>query len=341
MSTARECPVTVVPPSRPARAPVAAPRPAESGNPVVAKLGYYLLKPEGRHKLGVRLLACLFAGLITWIAVYGFGYYRLGLAQRVFHPLHAQLRPSGTIGIRLGILGLGCFVLIFLYAVRKRWKWLGKRGKTRNWLDVHVVLGIAAPALITLHAALKMRGIAGIAYWIMIAVMLSGIIGRYLYAQIPRRINAAELSLQEMQSMTNELTEQLGSQNLVSAEELGPLLAVPAKEEVDGLPVIVALLLMLRCDLKRPFLVAGIRRRFMGGAEKVLTLGGLLRSRERSLERVIELARRRSWLATKISFLAKTHQVFHLWHVVHRPFSYSFAILVSIHITVVVLMGYF
>ena len=52
-----------------------------------------------------------------------------------------------------------------------------------------------------------MRGLAGIAYWIMIAVMLSGLVGRYLYSQIPRRINAAELSLQEMQAMTNELTE--------------------------------------------------------------------------------------------------------------------------------------
>jgi hypothetical protein len=300
-----------------------------------------LLSPETLHKLGVRALALLFAGLVGWITVYGFSYYRLGLSQRVFHPLHSQLRPSGTIGIELGILGVCCFVLIFLYAVRKRWKWLGKKGKTRNWLDVHVVLGIAAPALVTLHSAFKMRGIAGIAYWIMIAVMLSGLIGRYLYAQIPRRINAAELSLQEMQGMTSELTEQLHSQNLVSVEELGPLLAVPQKEEVDGLPVLVALLLMLRCDLRRPFLVAGIRRRFMSGREKILTLGGLRCSPERSLERVIDLARRRSWLATKISFLGKTHQVFNLWHVVHRPFSYSFAILVSIHITVVVLMGYF
>jgi hypothetical protein len=319
-------------------------RAAVTATPAAAHQGLfrkYLLSVEGRHKIEVRLLAFAFAVLIVAVAVYGFPYYRLPLAQRAFHPLHAQLRPSGAIGIRLGMLGLGCFLAIFLYAVRKRWKWLSKRGKTRNWLDVHVVLGIAAPALITLHSAFKMRGIAGIAYWIMIAVMLSGIIGRYLYAQIPRRINAAELSLQEMQSMTSELAEELDAQKLVSAEELGPLLAVPGKEEVDGLPVLVALLLMLRCDLKRPFLVAGIRRRSMSGMEKIWTLGGLRRSRERSLERVIELARRRSWLATKISFLAKTHQVFHLWHVVHRPFSYSFAILVSIHITVVVLMGYF
>jgi hypothetical protein len=32
--------------------------------------------------------------------------------------------------------------------------------------------------------------------------------------------------------------------------------------------------------------------------------------------------------------------VFHLWHVIHRPFSYSFALLAVIHIAVVTMMGY-
>jgi hypothetical protein len=184
-----------------------------------------------------------------------------------------------------------------------------------------------------------MRGVAGVSYWIMIAVMLSGIVGRYLYAQIPRRINAAELSLQEMHAMTDELTEELHRQSLVSAEQLKPLLAVPSKAEVESMPVVTALLLMAACDLKRPFLVARIRRR--ARVATMQTLWGLRPSHQPGLEKVIDLARRRSWIANKISFLSKTHQVFHLWHVVHRPFSYSFAILVCIHISVALLMGYF
>jgi hypothetical protein len=204
-----------------------------------------------------------------------------------------------------------------------------------------VVLGLAAPILITFHSAFKMRGIAGMAYWIMIIVMLSGWIGRYLYAQIPRRINAAELSLSEMLSLTAELTEQIATQNVISMQELRPLLAGPSREEVERLPVGLALLQMFQYDLRRPFLVAAIRRRSMSSGRKLLTLGGLLPSREAKLEGVIGLASRRSWISTKIAFLAKTHEVFHLWHVVHRPFSYTFAILACIHIAVVVLMGYF
>ena len=42
-----------------------------------------------------------------------------------------------------------------------------------------------------------------------------------------------------------------------------------------------------------------------------------------------------------ISFLSKTQQLFHLWHVVHRPFSYSLAVLAIVHIGFVIALGYF
>ena len=308
---------------------------------VTAKISNPLFTPAGRHKIAVWLLIALYALILGWTIAHGFSYYRLPLEERPYHPLNRELRPSGPVGISLGLMGVASFVAIFLYAIRKRWKPLGRIGKTKNWLDIHVVMGISAPILITFHAGFKMRNLAGVSYWIMMAVMLSGIVGRYLYAQIPRRINAAELSLKEMQSMTAEITEELQEQSLVSAAELQPLLAVPTKEKVEAMPVGVALLLMMICDLKRPFLVARIRRRALTGAKMITTLWGLRTSPEPGLEKVIDLARRRSWIATKMSFLAKTHQVFHLWHVVHRPFSYSFAILVVVHITVALLMGYF
>ena len=308
---------------------------------MTANWTYYVAQPEGRHKLGVRLFTLLYVLVIVWAAVHGFSYYRLPLAARAFHPLNHQLRPSGPVGIRLAILGVITFFGIYIYPFRKRWKWLARIGKTRNWLDVHVVMGTAAPVLVTFHAAFRMHGLAGTAYWIMLVVTASGFVGRYLYAQIPRRLNAAELSLQEMHSMTAELAEQLHNQSVVSAEEMKPLLAVPSKQEVERLSVPSALLLMCMCDLKRPFHAARVRRRAMTGFARIRTFWGLWPSNQANLEKVIELARQRSWMATKISFMTKTQQVFHLWHVVHRPFSISFAILAIVHICVALTMGYY
>lgn len=42
-----------------------------------------------------------------------------------------------------------------------------------------------------------------------------------------------------------------------------------------------------------------------------------------------------------ILFLSKMRQLFKLWHVIHRPFSYSFAALALLHVIVVTVLGLF
>jgi hypothetical protein len=91
----------------------------------------------------------------------------------------------------------------------------------------------------------------------------------------------------------------------------------------------------------RPFRIARLRNGALRGSEHITTLGGLLPTRQRELERAIAIARAEASLAKRILFLSRTQQVFHLWHVVHRPFSYSFAVLALIHIGVVLMMGFF
>ena len=107
------------------------------------------------------------------------------------------------------------------------------------------------------------------------------------------------------------------------------------------MPLIRVLATLIRLDVSRPFLVSRLRRRVLGGVELVTTFGGFRKSSHYELEAVIASVRRQSWLRTKMAFLERTHQVFHLWHVVHRPFSYSFAVLVVVHVTIVLMMGYY
>lgn len=279
--------------------------------------------------------------LITVLAVYGFNYYTLASADRPFSPKHALLKPSGSIGLKLGFLGFGMFLVIFLYPLRKRWKWLSQQGLSRHWLDFHVLLGLAAPFVIAFHASFKFGGFAGIAFWIMLAVSLSGIIGRYLYAQIPRSLNAAELSLKELQEVRTRLAQQLQEQKLLPQSDLQSLLRLPSPERVQRLPIIVALVYMVMLDLARSFRIAKLRRRTLQFSEKLQTLGGFLPARHADLERAISHAREEAALAKRVLFLSRSQQVFHLWHVVHKPFSYSFAVLAIIHIVAVIMMGYF
>lgn len=282
----------------------------------------------------------MLAGILS-VAYLGFPYYRLAQTERAYSPLQPLFRPSGSVGLKLGFFGLSLFLILFLYPIRKHWAWLGRMGKTKHWLDFHVLVGITAPIVITLHSSFKLSGLAGLAYWIMMAVALSGFAGRYLYAQIPRSLNTAELSLQEMRALSEQLTQELSRQALLRPEEVAPLLTLPGLAEVERMSVLGALWLMFRMDVARPFQVSRIRRRALSGSRLLLTLGGLLPSRHRELEHVIASIRKQSWISTKMLFLKRIEAVFHLWHVVHRPFSYSFAALVVAHISVVMLLGYY
>lgn len=297
--------------------------------------------PEAGHKL--RLLAgyALAIALIVGIAAYGFDYYTASVNDRPFMAKHVLLRPSGRVGVKLGILGFAMFLVIFLYPLRKYWTWLGRQGMARHWLDFHVLLGLSAPFVIALHASFKFHGFAGIAFWIMLTVSLSGVVGRYLYSQIPRRVNAAELSRKELQELQAKMTQQLEQQNILQAANLRSALRLPSQETVDKLPIPFALAYMLLLDLTRPFRIARLRNGALHGAEHLTTLGGMLPTRHREMERAIAVAREEASLSKRILFLSRTEQVFHLWHVVHKPFSYSFAVLVLVHIGVVLMMGFF
>src|SRR5467141_4763102 len=191
---------------------------------------------ERGHRSRVAAGYFLFATLIAALTVYGFDYYSLGSADRPFSLKHIALRPSGTIGLKLGWLGVSMFLVIFLYPLRKAWPWLMKKGNSRHWLDYHVILGIAAPFVIAFHSSFKFRGFAGMAFWIMFAVSVSGIVGRYLYGQIPRSLNAAELSLKEVQDIQAKLGEQLAAQRVLGKADLRSVLTLPSSERVQRMP---------------------------------------------------------------------------------------------------------
>ena len=101
--------------------------------------------PERAHRMRLAGAWAIAVALVLAIAAYGFDYYTLGTEDRPFSPKHALLRPSGPIGIKLGMLGVGMFLMIYLYYFRKRWGWLASIGRTKHWLDFHIVLGVTAP----------------------------------------------------------------------------------------------------------------------------------------------------------------------------------------------------
>jgi len=293
------------------------------------------------HRLRMRALYVL--AIVTNLAIffYGFDYYKLAAMDRPFSPKHHMLRPSGPIGLYLGFMGVALFVGIFLYPIRKHWAWLGQIGKTRHWLDIHVLMGLTAPFIIAFHSSLKFKGIAGMAFWIMFAVSVSGVVGRYLYAQIPRRVTTVELSMKELQELQENLSRELSSQRLLPEADLRALLRMPNAQQVARLPIVIALVYMMILDVVRLFGVARLRRSALTTGESLATFFGFFPTRHRELEKAIHAAAEEAALSKRLLFLSRSQKVFHLWHVVHKPFSYAFAVLAMLHIGLQFVLGYF
>lgn len=295
---------------------------------------------EKGHRTRVFLAWMLALSVVLVFAGYGFDYYTLSATQRPFSPKHEILRPSGTIGIRLGMLGVLMFFLIYLYPLRKKWGWLGRQGNSRHWLDFHIVLGTTAPIIIAFHSSFKFGNIAGMAFWSMLMVTLSGFIGRYLYAQIPRNLNAAELSIKEIRDKEAALKKELAEQRATFGFAADALYQLPSAAEVAKTPAVASLISMVLIDFRRPFRTSWIRLRQVGFAAWLFSLFGFLPTRNPGLERALRIAKTEAKLSKSIAFLSRTQRIFQLWHVIHRPFSYAFAILAIIHITLALYMGY-
>jgi hypothetical protein len=93
------------------------------------------------------------------------------------------------------------------YMIRKRSRRLHKVGILKHWLEFHIFLCTLGPILVLFHTSFKFGGIVAISFWSMVAVFLSGIIGRFIYIRIPRTIEGRELTLNEVRKLNTGLAE--------------------------------------------------------------------------------------------------------------------------------------
>ena len=146
------------------------------------------------------------------LAINGYQYYTTSLEERFFSPDHTMLKPSGDWGHGFGIIGtLMMIVGVGVYMIRKRYRRFFNVGYLKHWLEFHIFLCSVGPVLVLYHTAFKFGGIVSVSFWSMVLVVLSGVVGRFIYLQIPRSIQGQELSINELNSMKEELALKIRS----------------------------------------------------------------------------------------------------------------------------------
>jgi hypothetical protein len=226
------------------------------------------------------------------------------------------------IGYNLGLAGGILMLLLLIYPLRKRVRALAVMGPVKHWFSMHMALGIAGPVLILMHSRFELGSLnAAMAFWSMVLVASSGIVGRYLYRQIHYGLYGRKASLEQIRAKAG----------IGEAEARTWLRYVPEVQQIldrfSGAAEAVG-----REGLSRPLrlLLLGLeRRRAARRARAILRreLPIIAEARgweDTTLERRIAKGTRLigAYLAhvQGIAQFAAYERLFALWHVLHLPF---------------------
>lgn len=142
--------------------------------------------PRIRIPVGAILLVAVLLAISGFALHRGYDFYRLSLDARVDHDDFRILSPGEFIGHGYGVVGTALMFTNLLYVVRRK---LARfpLGSMRFWLDLHVVTGLVGALLVVFHSAFQLRTpIATITSLSLFLVVITGIVGRYLYALSPK-----------------------------------------------------------------------------------------------------------------------------------------------------------
>ena len=282
------------------------------------------------HKVLITIFSLIILVVILFSVKSAGEYYFTSQLERPHLPAHQMWKPSGIYGHGLGILGTSLVLGLLVYSLRKRWKWLRKFGSLKTWLNYHIFMGITGPILIILHTTFKFNGLVSVSFWSMMAVMISGFIGKYIYVQIPRAKDGVELSAKEMEKKIGSLRDSLIDRYKFDGTHINLLLENDHNQKTTTSRFKTFFMMPVQNIILR--IRIGQRIKKSGLLNKNIPKNEIKQIKEILLQHII--------LTRRIGSLELFHKLFHYWHVIHKPFAYIMIIILFLHVALTLFMGF-
>jgi hypothetical protein len=245
--------------------------------------------------------------------------------------------PGSDLGYNLGLVGSIFMLLLLLYPLRKRVQFLQRAGELRIWFKVHMFLGISGPILILYHSTLKVGSLnAAVAFYSMLIVAGSGIIGRFIYTKIHHGLYGRQATLRERQAHLG-----LEGESLKSKFHFAPRV----EQRLKDLEAYATDQTRLGLLGVRRFLALSVRTRYvywssMGEVGRILSRAAAERGWPRG-EKAHRVRVARQILKGYMRELQEVAQfrtyerLFSLWHVLHVPFVFMLVFSAIVHVVYV------
>lgn len=280
------------------------------------------------HTIYISILIIIIFITLAVIVSIGYDYYTTPLTERFFHEDYRFLKPSGSIGHGYGIIGtLLLLIGVASYVIRKRVKRFARLGLLKHWLEFHIFLCTLGPLLILFHTAFKFGGIVSISFWSMVAVVLSGIIGRYIYLQMPRSIDGVELSFEESRELNYDLSHQLRQKYNLDDSIINRLDNYSGNESQA-----INILSLL------PIMIKGFWEDRSALNEITISLKKSNVPRK-NIREVKKMCKAKLKLNRRLSLLKTTQKLFSYWHIIHFPFAILMLVIMVVHVAITLTFG--
>lgn len=273
------------------------------------------------HRIYISTLVIIVVVTTIYLFYIGLPYYMTPLEERFYHPNHDFFKPSGLFGHGLGIVGtLLILIGVFGYIAKKRYKFLARLGRLKYWLEFHIFLCTLGPIMVLFHTAFKFGGIVSISFWSMVAVVLSGVIGRYIYIQIPHTEEGKEMSVDEVKALSEEINQILNQNyQLDIAQFNGALVGNGHKTNM------------------------GFMTRYFADKKTIRMVKSTLKANDlpkKETKEIIQLVKNELALNNRLTRLGTMKQLFKYWHVAHLPFAIIMLVIMVIHVGITLAFGY-
>lgn len=158
-----------------------------------------------RHRALIWVAVLVAAGIALALWLIGEDFYTTHPWDRPAHVDYDALRSAGPWGHGLGLAGAALILINLTFLLRRRVKAMRRFGALRLWMNMHVVTGLLGPLLIVYHTTFHPRSlVATISFACLGLLVLTGIIGRFIYAMIPHTVAGGEMTLAQLQARSAE-----------------------------------------------------------------------------------------------------------------------------------------
>jgi hypothetical protein len=198
-----------------------------------------------------------------------------------------------------------------LYSLRKRAR--GKAiGRMSTWLQIHIFTGLVGSYMVLLHSAWKFNGLAGLLMLMTVIIVISGVIGRYIYTAVPRNVDGAAVTLRDLAQQIELVDAQLQDLGITRSASVARLATAAASGSGASL-VFGRTIEQWRYDRE-------VRRVLKSQGES---------GQARQLRRLLD---ERFRVQRQIQSLAMARRLLAVWHTVHIPIGVALFTLAFIHI---------